>query len=88
MPPKDLRCFCHHRPRLATFGIDSDGQPYIHVKVYKGGNLFGEIVVTGDGAKVRLHCRECRRWHIVNIRHGNNAELQLDRSFEEGFPQS
>jgi hypothetical protein len=85
--PNDLRCFCHNRPRLATFGIDESGEPYIHVKVYKGGKVYGEIVVTGPSAIVRLRCRACFRWHRVNIRSNNRAVLELDRTVSESFPQ-
>ena len=39
---KELRCFCARKPLLATYGIDTDGKLYIHVKIWKAQRIFGE----------------------------------------------
>lgn len=62
---KELRCFCGRTPLLATYGIDSKGKLFVHVKIWKARRIFGEIVV--EGGVVRLRCRDCLRWHVVRI---------------------
>ena len=69
----ELRCFCSRKPLLATYGTDKRSRLYVHVKVYKQGRIFGEVVVTGG--TVRIHCRECLRWHTVVIA-DNRARLE------------
>ena len=61
----ELRCECSRRPLLGKAGRDDDGNPYVHVKVYKQRKIYGEIVAT-EGV-VRLRCRECFRWSTVRI---------------------
>ena len=69
----ELRCFCRRRPLLATYGLDTDGKLYVHVKVYKNRRIYGEILVTrGD---IHLHCRECLRWHHIEIQPTGKAKL-------------
>jgi hypothetical protein len=70
----ELRCFCSRNPLLATYGIDEQGMLYVHVKVFKQHRIYGEVLVT-EG-KVKLHCRECLRWHTVVIRQPGQAELE------------
>lgn len=74
---QELRCTCSRRPLLAIYGLDTDGQPFLHMKVYKGNRLYAEAVFTGGTA--RLHCRECLHWHVIRIRgrepHMNSEEL-------------
>lgn len=74
----ELRCFCRHTPLLATYGLNSQGKIYIHVKIYKSGRVYGEVYVE-DGASVRLHCRDCLRWHRVVIRQPGMVNLQEDK---------
>lgn len=62
----ELRCFCSRQPLLAVYGLDERGGLYVHVKIYKQARIYGEVVVTGG--VVRLHCRECLRWHRVVLR--------------------
>lgn len=62
---EDIRCFCGRKPLLAVVGVDSDGHGFVHIKTWKGGKLYAEVVVT-DGT-AHLHCRECLRWHTVRI---------------------
>ena len=70
---KELRCFCSRNPLLATYGIDSKGKLFVHVKIYKAHRIFGELVV--EEGTVKIRCRECLRWHTVNIS-GTRASLQ------------
>lgn len=66
--PLEIRCFCSRTPLLAVAGRNQrTNEPYVHIKVFKQGRIFGEVVVT-EGV-VRLRCRECLRWHKVRIRH-------------------
>lgn len=69
----ELRCFCNRKPLLATYGIYKD-QLYVHVKVHKQARIYGEVLVTGG--TVRIHCRECLRWHTVRIVQPGNARLE------------
>ena len=61
----DLRCVCSRRPLLLKYGVD-DGQVYVWLRVFKGNQVYGEIVVYGGA--VRVHCRSCLRWFRVDIR--------------------
>lgn len=61
----DLRCFCSRSPKIAVYGVTEEGDAYLHVKVYKQGRVFGEVVVT-QGI-VDLCCRECLRWTKVTV---------------------
>jgi RNA binding exosome subunit len=70
----ELRCFCSRHPLLATYGIDEHGKLYVHVKVFKQNRIFGEVLVT-EGT-VKLHCRECLRWHRVVMRPHGQAILE------------
>lgn len=60
---KELRCFCRTQPLLATYGVDKDGELFVHVKIYKQSRIFGELIFKGGVAKIR--CRNCLRWHKV-----------------------
>jgi hypothetical protein len=61
----ELRCFCHRHPLLAVAGRDDNGEGYVHVKTWKGGRLYAEVILTAGTAMVR--CRECYRWHRFRI---------------------
>lgn len=74
----ELRCFCSRSPLLATYGLDTKGKLYVHVKIYKQRRIYGEVLVT-EG-RVQLHCRECLRWHTVIIREPGTAALQPEQS--------
>lgn len=45
------------------YGIDSQGRPFVHVKVYKQSHIYGEVVVYGG--EITLRCRECYRWNNI-----------------------
>lgn len=76
----DLRCECRHKPLLATYGLDREGQLFVHVKVYKGQRIYCEIYLQGGIA--RLLCRECFRWHHITFRQ-TRVELTTARSPED-----
>lgn len=61
----ELRCFCRGTPLLAMYGLDPDGQLYVHVKIYKQGRVYGETYHTGGVVKIR--CRNCLRWNTVTF---------------------
>jgi len=69
----ELRCFCSREPLLATYGIDSKGKLFVHVKIWKARRIFGELVI--EGGIVKIRCRDCLRWHTVNVL-GTKATLQ------------
>lgn len=75
---KELRCFCRNEPLLATYGLDSRGELFVHVKIYKQNRIYGELVFEGGGS-VRIRCRNCLRWHRVIFRK-NEAALSEDKS--------
>lgn len=80
---KELRCFCRGEPLLATYGIDSRGKLFVHVKIYKQNRIYGEIVFEGGIAKLR--CRNCLRWHRV-IFQERSAELAEVQSTDAQLP--
>jgi len=64
-----LRCYCSDQPLLAMCGRDaSTGEPWVHIKSWKGGRLYVEaIVISGV---VKMKCRSCDRWMRVKIVRG------------------
>lgn len=77
----EVRCFCNKKPLLAVCGRDAKtGEPFVHIKTWKGNRLYVEAIVTSG--IVRLRCRECYRWHTVNIVR-NDIRVQ-----EEKLPES
>ncbi len=61
-----LRCTCVNRPLLAYCGRDDEtGEPWVHVKVWRGQRVFAEMVATSG--VVQLRCRDCGRWQRVKI---------------------
>ena len=81
-----LRCYCRERPLLAMCGRDhKTGEPWVHVKSWKGDKLYVEIVV--NSGVVRLRCRACMRWHRVKIVRGA-PKLREDKDFpsDAGIP--
>lgn len=74
----DLRCFCRGEPKLGVFGVDEQGNLYVHVKIFKQSKIFGEMVASGG--PIRLRCRNCLRWHKVVFRGSSNVALEEDDS--------
>lgn len=72
---RELRCFCRSEPLLATYGVDRDGELFVHVKIWKQRRIFGELVFMRGVVKMR--CRNCLRWHRVVIRN-HTASLTPD----------
>ena len=70
-----IRCvFCARSPLLATFGLDRDRRPFVHVKVYKQKRIFGNVYVTGG--PIHLQCRECLRWLKINFVRLHEVDLE------------
>lgn len=81
MSQEEVRCFCQRKPLLAVCGRDSkSGEPFVHIKTWKQQRLYAEVVVTSG--VVRIHCRECLRWHTIRI-----VRLKVDVRPEE-LPES
>ena len=78
----ELRCVCRFRALLAYYGLDDEGKPYIHLKVYKKSMVFGEIVARGS---VQIKCRQCLRWYTVNF---VDKKVKVDESTQPDIPQS
>lgn len=71
---KPLRCFCSRHPILAFYGVNEQGQLYVHIKIYKNRRVYGEILTTSGNITIR--CRECLRWHnLVLNQHDHSAHL-------------
>lgn len=47
---------------------------YVHVKIYKQRQIFGEVLAV-DG-QVKIICRECLRWHLIHLVKPEKAELR------------
>lgn len=62
---------CTRKPLLAYYGLDDRGELYVHMKVFKQGRIFGEVV--HRGGVVSLRCRECRRWTTVRLNPAGTA---------------
>ena len=82
----ELRCFCSRTPLLATYGLDDKGNLYVHVRIFKQRRVYGEVVAT-EG-KVSLRCRECLRWHRVNIVQPGKAVLVEDTDPKPTEPEA
>lgn len=83
---KDYRCTCRSHRRLASYGIDTDKKIFIHVKVYKGDRIHGEVVIK-DRATVRLRCPACSRWHVLHISDDVKPPvMEVDRSVTHTYP--
>lgn len=81
-----LRCFCGRKPLLATYGRDEHGKVYVHIKVYKQDRIFGEVLVYGGD--IRIHCRECLRWHRIVFLKTGSPLLEEDKPPEEAAGNS
>ena len=60
-----VRCYCLRKPTLAYIKQDRFGRPYVHIKIYKQKQIFGEIIFSFG--QMRVRCRECNRWHQIRI---------------------
>jgi hypothetical protein len=69
----ELRCVCRTQPLLAVYGVDEDGYLYVHIKIFKQGRIYGEVVASGG--VVRLRCRECYHWQRVRILQPDNCAV-------------
>jgi len=74
----EVRCHCARRPLLAKCGRDDDGEPWVHVKVWKGKRLYTELVATSGDVKIR--CRDCLRWQVIRIVRGAPVALEENQT--------
>ena len=72
-----LNCTCRHHPLLAMWGLDTDGRPYVHVKVFKGGRLYAEVF---SKHTLQITCRDCFRKLNIIIRQGRAELTRLQES--------
>mgnify|MGYP001507297685 CR=1 FL=1 len=70
------RCTCSRKPLLAYYGLDEDGDPYVHTKIYKQDRLYGEWFMQGGVAKIK--CRECFRWTRIVFNDKRNIHATHD----------
>ncbi len=70
----EIRCFCSRSPLLGIYAIDRDSRPFVHIKVWKQGRLYAEIVVK-DEAELSLKCRECFRWYRIFIKPNRQPQI-------------
>lgn len=61
----DILCFCPRKPLLAVYGIDPDGDRYIHLMVKRHSRIQAEIFVGEGSSKTLIRCRECGRLHRI-----------------------
>jgi hypothetical protein len=81
----ELRCFCSRQPLLGVYGLDRDGDPYIHIKIYKQQRIYGEWVF--KAGLIKIKCRECFRWYNIQIHRGKSPELtESEKPIELDFP--
>jgi hypothetical protein len=61
------------------YGVDENGDLYVHVKIYKQGRVYGETYHTSGVVKIR--CRNCLRWNRVRfIENAPQPEAKLEES--------
>lgn len=75
----DIRCFCRRQPLLAVGGADTKNQPFIQIKAVKAGEAIIHAII--HSGSVSIQCRECKRWHKINIR----TEIKRERP-EDSLP--
>lgn len=63
------------------YGVDEDGELFIHVKVYKQARIYAEVFVSAN-AKVKIKCRECLRFHTVKIVSGHPQLKEIEDSMK------
>lgn len=79
MQPKTrnpLRCGCNQT--IAYYGVNTAGEPYLHVMSRRQTKILSNVVMFGD---CEIMCTKCQRWHIFSFpEHG--AELEREQSLE------
>jgi len=57
------------------WGNDKFGKPYVHVRIFKQGRIFGDVIMYSG--PVKICCRECLRWHRINFVGEKNDRAEL-----------
>ena len=77
---QEIRCHCRQHSLLGKFAMDDvTGEPVIHIKSWKGGTLYTEVVIVSG--VVRIRCRNCYRWHRIRVKHGAPRLEDAQKSF-------
>lgn len=62
---------------MAFYGIDKNGELYLHTKVFRQSKIYSELMFTGGMVKIR--CRKCLRWHTIVFKDGY-AKVDQERA--------
>lgn len=66
-----LRCQCKSQHLLAFYGVNQEGEAYVHVMAHRQGRPLTNVVILGD---CEIQCPKCFRWHILTLRHDGKIE--------------
>lgn len=80
-----IRCECSARPILAIARLSEDGKWVIHVRAYKQHRIYAEVVI--DSGSPRIRCRECLRWHQINIKRARVEAVETSPPSEIPLPE-
>ncbi|URG17379.1 hypothetical protein Mbo2_009 [Rhodococcus phage Mbo2] len=81
-----LTCACGRAPTLAFYGYDKNGEPYVHLKVFKQRRVYGEIVARGG--VVEIYCPNCERPTRVRMSVGGTHIVRPPATARECLPQA
>lgn len=80
MPPrtrKPLKCTCSRHHLLAFYGLNADGDPYVHIKAHRQGRVIVNVVILSD---VEIQCPSCGMWVAPTI--GEDGEVEFEELCE------
>jgi hypothetical protein len=72
-----VRCWCKRQPLLAVGGRDTKNRPFLQVKTIKSGQISVHVII--HEGSLSIQCRECLRWHKVNILATKLTREKIDR---------
>lgn len=71
-----LTCTCNLKPLLAMWGVDENGNAYLHVRVYKQDRVYAEVYTIDP---IMLYCRACGMWWNINVRNAKDRMKPVDK---------
>lgn len=74
---KQLKCNCSRHHLLAYYGLNDDGEPYVHIKAQRQGKIVANAVILGD---CEIQCPSCLRWVILSFK--ADGEMSKEESLE------
>jgi hypothetical protein len=77
----EIRCFCRRNPLLAMGGRDTKNAPFVQVKAVRGGHDIVHAII--HSGSVSVQCRECGRWHKINIK----TDIQRESPALDSLPR-